>query len=103
MVTGDSVLPPAPVHVAGHWSGSDFNLRWLRRSRAGWRWIDGADAPLVEEVERYTVSFDDSSRGGESVTAQIVLPVPAGAMTLSVRQSGLHGLSRAARLPIPIS
>ncbi len=29
----------------------------MRRSRAGWRWIDGVDAPLAEEAERYRVTI----------------------------------------------
>jgi hypothetical protein len=29
----------------------------VRRSRAGWRWLDGVDAPLAEEAERCRVAL----------------------------------------------
>ena len=61
---GASVRPPSPVHLSATVTESgDTVLRWSRRSRAGWRWIDGVDAPLGEETEAYrvTLTFDDSS------------------------------------------
>ena len=32
-------------------------LTWARRSRAGFRWIDAGDVPLVEESEAYRVTI----------------------------------------------
>ncbi|MBX9796086.1 phage tail protein [Sphingomonas sp.] len=54
-LTGASLAPPAPVHLR---VAAD-ELRWARRSRAGWRWADGGDAPLAEERERYRLSVRD--------------------------------------------
>src|SRR3546814_20920767 len=52
LLTGASVLPPSPVHVrAESLPGVDLRVRWIRRSRAGWRWLDGVDVPLAEERE----------------------------------------------------
>ena len=48
----------APVGLTWEPSGSgDAIIRWTRRSRAGWIWADGGDAPLVEESERYRVTI----------------------------------------------
>ena len=34
-----------------------YAAQWIRRSRAGFAWIDGADAPLAEESERYRIEL----------------------------------------------
>ncbi|MBB5685816.1 phage tail protein [Sphingobium boeckii] len=53
---GASVRPPSPVGVtiAPHPDGG-FALGWTRRSRQGWRWVDGVDAPIGEEREAYAL------------------------------------------------
>ncbi|MES2095149.1 MAG: phage tail protein [Pseudomonadota bacterium] len=56
-VTGASIRPPAPAHLALRIAGGVSTVSWIRRSRAGFRWIDGADAPLVEEHETYRVTI----------------------------------------------
>lgn len=93
-VTGASVLPPAPVRLRIDQAGE--RLAWTRRSRAGWSWTDGRDAPLGEESERYRVGFAD---GTSIETTDAVLPLaglPSG--PVSVRQRGTNGLSMPARL-----
>jgi hypothetical protein len=107
-VSGSSVLPPSPVHlVAGAPDDSGaVTLDWVRRSRAGWRWIDGGDAPLGEESERYRVVLtlgDGSIRTIEtgaptmSVTGADRAP---GAVHAAVRQIGTLGESGAAAIVI---
>lgn len=107
-VTGASILPPAPTHLRAELNaGGDVLLRWVRRSRAGWQWIDGADAPLVEEREAYRVTLvdsDGSSRMIETDTAALTVAAAErgeGALTVSVRQAGLYGESPVATATIP--
>jgi hypothetical protein len=53
---GASDRPPCPVHPhAGFDSTGALALRWVRRARGTWRWLDSVDVPLVEERERYEV------------------------------------------------
>jgi hypothetical protein len=76
-------------------------VRWVRRSRAGWRWIDGADVPLAEEAERYlvTVTAGDGSVTSEERAMPWVV-VPRGSI-VTVRQRGTLGQSRAAAIAVP--
>ena len=108
IVTGASVLPPSPAHLAGApQPNGDVALTWVRRSRAGWRWIDGADAPLVEEQELYRVTITPAA--GAARTVEVTAPAAtvtaadraAGAVTVSVRQAGSYGESPPATLSIP--
>ena len=105
-IAGASILPPSPVRpVAEIDVDGTVTLRWVRRSRLGWRWIDGADVPLGEEVERYRVTI--ASAGGERVV-EVDEPRfrleagmrPAGPLQLSVRQRGTWGLSPAATIDL---
>ncbi len=97
VVGGMSVLPPSPVHLRIEGA----MLRWVRRSRAGWRWIDGVDAPLCEESEAYRVTV--AGAGGERVVDCVApaLALTAGELAggvASVRQIGMFGASDAAEL-----
>jgi hypothetical protein len=107
-VSGASVLPPAPAHLRAEIAANgDVVLRWVRRSRAGWRWIDGADAPLVEEREAYRVTVsggDGSSRTVEVDAPMLTLTAAERGETplqVAVRQAGLFGDSPPAELTIP--
>lgn len=93
-LTGASLLPPAPVQLR---LDHDGVLRWTRRSRLGWRWLDGTDAPLGEESEGYRVTLPS---GAIITTAapSLVLPGDAGRGWIEVRQQGAAGLSPPARL-----
>ena len=53
-------LSPATVAVVPQGSG-DRSISWQRRSRAGFAWSDGTDAPLAEDGERYHVTIRSSS------------------------------------------
>lgn len=58
---GAAVRPLSPVHLrAVRLINDDSEIRWVRRSREGWRWRDGVDAAIGEESERYRVTFDVS-------------------------------------------
>lgn len=107
IATGISLAPPAPVHMAAMESpDGTTEIRWIRRSRIGWRWVDGMDAPLGEESERYRVAIireGGSERIVETVSPTLVLSADerdAGAR-IQVRQIGTHALSPAAELRIP--
>lgn len=104
-LTGVSVLPPAPVHLRVETAADGGQrLRWARRSRAGWRWVDGVDAPLGEESERYRVRIVAGDGGEQAETVAVAelhlvggLPSPA---LIEVRQVGDHGVSAPAFLTI---
>lgn len=58
VVRGETLRPPPPVHLAaGLAANGDLDLRWVRRSRQGWSWPNGADTPLGEEREQYRVAI----------------------------------------------
>lgn len=55
-VLGRGLRPLRPVHLrATRGPGGDIRLTWVRRSRQGFDWLDGSDAPLSEEREAYRV------------------------------------------------
>ncbi|HVI99063.1 MAG TPA: phage tail protein [Sphingomonas sp.] len=102
-VTGSSVLPPSPVHFrADAMTGGDLRLAWVRRSRAGWRWLDGVDVPLAEEREAYRLTLGD--RAIETDLPGIVLSASERltvATTATAAEIGTHGHSPAATLTLP--
>jgi hypothetical protein len=101
-VTGASVLPLAPVGV--RWTATSdggAHVTWIRRSRAGWRWLDGVDAPLAEEVERYRVTVGARE---ELVTTPAAIVTAAeraaGPVLVTTRQVGTYGESAAASITL---
>ena len=61
IVTGAALRPPSPAHLSAEFSGSgDLVCSWCRRSRLGWVWIDGVDAPLGCSNEMYRVQLQGS-------------------------------------------
>lgn len=105
VVTGASVVPPAPVHLVAETAADGWRLGWTRRSRAGWAWRDGIDAPLVEEREAYVVTVTPPAAPPQDhavASASLVLstPPPPGSR-VAVRQIGTVGASRAAVIVIP--
>ncbi|SNS16844.1 Putative phage tail protein [Sphingomonas laterariae] len=103
-IGASALRPPPPVHLRM----DAAVIRWTRRSRNGWSWIDGADAPLGEEAERYRLVIAPSV--GNTRTVELSQPFYAygaaeraadGAaeapwLDVSVRQIGLGGASDAA-------
>ncbi|RZT57169.1 putative tail protein [Sphingomonas sp. BK036] len=106
LMAGASVVPPSPVHLvcAGEADGS-ATVRWTRRSRAGWRWIDGVDSPLAEESEAYrvTVSTPAGTRDVEVAAPMVSVSAAerAEGAVVTVRQRGVFGESLAADLIVP--
>ncbi|WP_380784573.1 phage tail protein [Sphingomonas sp. R86521] len=98
MIGGASVVPPSPVHLRIEGA----TLRWVRRSRAGWRWIDRVDAPLGEESEAYRVAIAGAAGARVVDCAVPYLDLAAGdrvaGTTIEVRQVGQFGESIAATL-----
>ena len=105
-ISGCSVVPPSPVHLrATRNEGGGADLVWVRRSRSGWRWIDGVDAPLGEESERYRVTI--APVGGSVRSVETVAPAAAlsaedlaDGVSVTVRQIGAHGLSPPASITL---
>jgi hypothetical protein len=101
IVTGASVVPPAPVHAAMIATGDGgARIGWTRRSRLGWTWTGGIDVPLVEERERYevTISHPDSGTERHEVDQPTLTlaTAPPSATRIDIRQLGTHGASVAA-------
>jgi hypothetical protein len=65
---GRALRPPAPVALRVTLTDGGLSLGWTRRSRQGWTWLDGIDAPLAEESERYRVT---ATRGGTTLTLDV--------------------------------
>jgi hypothetical protein len=66
--TAAALRPLSPVRLAASvQSNGDTLCTWIRRSRAGFDWIDGVDAPLAEDAEAYQVSI----LAGGSVLRQV--------------------------------
>ena len=100
VVRGASVSPPTPVHLTRTLAADGgARVRWVRRSRSGWRWADGVDVPLSEEIEAYRVTVTDGDGRATSMDVDRA-SVTLGAATLGqgpvrveVRQRGTFGES----------
>ena len=109
---GESLRPPSPVdlHVELQPSG-DLLLSWTRRSRLGFAWVDGIDAPLGEASEQYRVNLSGGSNSLDLLSTESSITVPAaemaamgtGEITIEVRQIGDAGTSRPAQRTITIA
>ena len=105
-IDGASVRPPSPAQLRlGVVAGVPM-LTWVRRSRAGFRWIDGGDVPLAEESEAYRVTI--APPAGETRAATVTdraCPLDPGeavsGTTIEVRQIGTLGESSPARIIFP--
>ncbi|MDR7102802.1 phage tail protein [Croceicoccus sp. BE223] len=59
---GATLRPLAPVKAVFERDSEGLpTLRWTRRSRGGWQWLDAVDAPLAESMESYEVRFVDGN------------------------------------------
>ncbi len=103
-------LSPARVTIAAQPNG-DRHLSWIRRSRTGFAWTDGTDAPLGEADERYRVAVQ--ARTGTLRTVEVAEPswtwaageraadLAAGAFAIDVVQvSAFVGAGEATRAPV---
>ncbi len=56
--SGATLRPLTPVHPRSKRAiDGGLTLNWVRRSRGGWMWADGVDAPLHEQSEAYEVTY----------------------------------------------
>ena len=105
---GRAAVPLSPVALAaGRAANGDLEVRWTRRSRGGFGWTDGVDAPLAEEREAYRVTVTGAS-GTTTVdvaephwtwpAAGIAMPV-----TIAVSQIGAGGVSVPATLVVTLA
>lgn len=114
-VTGQAMLPPSPVHVSVRSDDEGWHVGWVRRSRNGWRWNDGTDAPLGEEQELYRIALFHA--GAVIRTAEIIstgwiygaaameadrLAGVSGLVTVEIRQVGTHGAGRPAAIDVTV-
>lgn len=109
----ESLRPPSPAHVRAvpAASGGGLEISWARRSRRGWAWIDGIDAPLGERAERYVVALAGNGASLEReatsestiFTAAEIAPFGAGPVAVEIRQAGDWGLSRAGEAIVILS
>ena len=84
--------PLSPVHLtARRRADGAVDLAWIRRSRAGWAWVDGTDAPVGEEAERYELTV--AGRSVELTEQHFTLADPPTPLAFTVRQIGTHGRS----------
>lgn len=106
---GQALLPLSPVHARALGGEDGWRIDWTRRSRSGWRWNDGVDAPLGEERELYRLTLGQ----GGSIIRSVDVAEPGwtydaatmagdrargfgGPVSVEIRQVGTHGMGRSA-------
>ncbi|QJU57536.1 hypothetical protein HL653_06795 [Sphingomonas sp. AP4-R1] len=58
IVIGRGLRPPGPVALDARRMGDGtIRIGWIRRSRSGWAWLDGAEVPLDEDREFYRLTL----------------------------------------------
>ena len=108
----ESVRPLAPVGlVAATDPSGDLQVSWIRRSRAGFAWLDEVDAPVGETRERYRLTVAGEAAAIDLTTDEAAALIPSSdlqalggaAATIEVRQIGDLAASRPAQLTIDLS
>jgi hypothetical protein len=109
---GEALRPPSPVDLIGErLADGSLKLSWIRRSRQGFAWIDGVDAPLGETFEQYRITLTGNSGVLESTAAEPAFLISAtevssvgpGPAVIEVRQIGDFAVSRTAQLNIDLN
>lgn len=100
---GEALRPPSPAHLTANRRSDDgLDLRWVRRSRSGWAWLDSVEAPIGESAEFYharvtgpAASIElQSATPGASLSAAEVAALGTGSVTVTVSQIGDFAASR---------
>jgi hypothetical protein len=109
-VEGRALQPPSPVHLrAEENAAGDIVISWVRRSRSGWSWLGGGDAPLGEAIEAYRLVLTGPGfqRPVDVFAPQFVYTVAqqmedgyAGTLVARLFQIGTHAWSRPTELSI---
>jgi hypothetical protein len=107
-VSGEALIPPAPVHVRAVSDGAGgVVVGWTRRSRAGWRWTSGSDVPIAEERELYAVRVvrdglivrqAETDAPSWTYSAGMMAADGDGSRRIEISQIGVHAGGRAAML-----
>jgi hypothetical protein len=106
---GEALRPPSPVNLAAQRQpNGDLSVAWTRRSRQGFAWVDGIDAPLGEGREQYRVVISGSQEGVESIVDEPAIIIAdadlnrlgPGPALIDVRQVGDLTASRPAQISI---
>lgn len=109
VLAGEALRPPSPVHlIAEVGPAGDLKCRWCRRSRLGWAWVDGVDAPLGCSAERYRVRIQGGTSAVEVETSAQhaafssadLAELGSGEVTVSVVQVGDLATSHPAAISI---
>lgn len=108
VATGESLRPPAPVHLQAEPAGGELAVSWVRRSRFGWAWVDLIDTPLGEGTERYRLQVQSAAGSVKMETAEPRATLSAVEIAalgsrpwdLSVVQLGDFAVSRESRLQL---
>jgi hypothetical protein len=114
-VPGLALRPLSPVMLSAKMqTNGDILISWIRRSRDGWRWVDGVDAPLAEQQELYAITLSPSvgpPRSIQSTSSTYVYDAAyvaadkasgAASVTIAVVQIGTLQASLAATLTFPL-
>lgn len=108
-VSGEAMRPLSPAHLRAWFDAEgSLHIAWVRRSRRGWAWLDGVDAPLDCSTERYLVTVRNASARLEVETVLPQAQMSAADLSalgtepieLSVAQLGDLGVSRPASVTI---
>lgn len=108
----EGLRPPSPVNLIGELQpGGDLVLTWIRRSRQGFAWVDGVDAPLGETAEQYRVMITGAAGVIELTTNQPSLTVAGGELaaigtgvvTIQVVQTGDFAASHPTQISFSLS
>ncbi len=110
---GRATLPLSPVHLRCVWqSDGGLMLHWVRRSRSGFAWIDGVDAPLDSGSEHYRLVWNvgalsgsietDAAESSFSSSEVAGLRVAGPSLSVTLVQIGDAGLSPVAQRDFPL-
>lgn len=113
---GAALRPLSPVHLrAMPLSDGAIDLQWTRRSREGWRWLDGIEVPIAEEAELYRieivalpsalrieVTLDQPHYSLSAAQLEDMRAAGATSLTISVRQIGRFAPSDPATKAFPL-
>jgi hypothetical protein len=108
----ESVTPLSPINLSAELDGGgNLSLRWTRRSRNGFAWLDEVDAPVGESREQYAIAIHGTAAELElsadqpmvSLLASDLASLGVGAASIDVRQVGDFAASRPSQLTIDLS
>ena len=108
-VLGEAARPLSPAQlVAEIAEDGSLSVRWVRRSRRGWAWIDAVDVPADPDLAGYRVTLTRNGVATDYSTSDPALVLTSvqlaalgpGPITIAARQVGSFGLSRPATLII---